>query len=65
MVEENQREDDGKGNPEGELLVDRHAREGVEEKEASHGDGDRRRIVEVNRADTSPTGVEPFTWSRV
>ena len=37
MVEENQREDDGKGNQEGELLVDRHAREGVEEKEARHG----------------------------
>ena len=41
VVEEEQRKDDCEGDPERELLVDRHAGERVEEKEAGHGDGSR------------------------
>ena len=51
MVEEEQRENDCEGNPEHELLVDRHAGENIEDEEAGHGDRNGGGIVDVNRAD--------------
>jgi len=51
VVEEEQRENYREGHPQGELLVDGHAGEGVEEKEAGHSDGHRGGIVDVDGAD--------------
>jgi len=51
VVKEEQRKNDCEGNPESELLVDRHAGESVEEKEAGHGDGHGGGVVDVDGAD--------------
>lgn len=51
MAKKNQGENNRKGHPEGELLVDRHGGEGVEEQEAGHGDGDGGGIIDIHRAD--------------
>ena len=50
-MEKKQREHDGKGHPDGELLVNRHRGKGIEQKESGHGDGDGGGVVDVNRAD--------------
>ena len=50
-MEKKQREDDGKGHPDGELLVNRHRGEGIEQKESGHGDGDGGGVIDVDRAD--------------
>ncbi len=51
MVKKEQRKNDCEGNPESELLVDRHAGERVEEKKAGHGDGNGGRVIDVDGAD--------------
>ena len=50
-MEKKQREHDGKGHPDGELLVNRHRGEGIEQKESGHGDGDGGGVIDVDRAD--------------
>ena len=50
-MEKKQRKDDRKGHPDGELLVNRHRGEGIEQKEPGHGDGDGGRVIDVDRSD--------------
>ena len=50
-MEKKQREDDCKGHPDGELLVNRHRSERIERKEPGHGDGDSGGVIDVDRAD--------------
>ena len=51
MAKENQRKNHREGHPQGELLIDRHCGEGVEEKVAGHGDGDGGGVIDVHGAD--------------
>jgi len=51
MVKEEQRKDDCEGNPESELMVDRHAGESIQDKKAGHGDGHGGGVVDVNGTD--------------
>ena len=51
MMEKKQRKHDGKGHPNGELLVNRHRGERIEQKESGHGDGDGGGVIDVDRAD--------------
>ena len=51
MVKEKQRKYNCEGHPQGELLIDRHCGEGVEEKVAGYGDGDGGGVIDVHRAD--------------
>ena len=51
MMEKYQRKNDGKGNPKGELLVDRHGREGVQDEKARDGNRNGRRVIHINGAD--------------
>ena len=50
-MEKKRWEDDRKGHPDGELLVNRHRGERIEQKEPGHGDRDRGGVIDVNRAD--------------
>jgi len=51
VMEKKQRKHDGKGHPNGELLVNRHRGERIEQKESGHGDGDGGGVIDVDRAD--------------
>ena len=51
VMEKKQRKDDRKGHPDGELFVNRHCGERVEQKEPRHGDGDGGRVIDVDRSD--------------
>jgi hypothetical protein len=50
MVEKQQREDDRKWKPEGELLIDRHGSKNIQDKKAGNRDRHGGRIVDINRA---------------
>ena len=50
-MEKKQREDDRKGHPDGELLMDRHRGERIEQKKPGHGDADCGGVIDVDRAD--------------
>jgi len=50
-MEKKQREDDRKRDPDGELLVNRHRGERIEQKEPGYGDGDGSGVINVDRAD--------------
>jgi hypothetical protein len=51
MMEKYQRKNDGEGNPKGELLMDRHGREGVQDEKAGDGNRNGGRVIHINRAD--------------
>ena len=50
MMEKQQRKNHRKGHPDGELLLNRHRGEHVQQKETGHGDGDGGGVIDVNRA---------------
>jgi len=50
-MEKNQRKEDGKRQPYGELLVDSHCGEGLQQKKAGYGDRDCGGVIDVNRTD--------------
>jgi hypothetical protein len=50
MVEEQERKDDRKRQPEGELLIDRHGGKNIEDKKAGNRDRHGSRIVDIDRA---------------
>lgn len=50
MVKEQERKDHGKRDPDGELLLDRHAGKGIQNKKPRHCDRHGRCIVDINRA---------------
>jgi hypothetical protein len=49
MMEKQQREEHSKRHPDGELLVNRHMGESIQEKKAGNRDGDGRCIININR----------------
>ena len=51
VMKEKQRKNHRKGHPQGELLIDRHAGERVEEKVSRHGYADGGAVVDVHSAD--------------
>ena len=51
VVEKQQREDDRKRDPQGELLVDRQGSKDVQEKKAGNRDRHGGRVIDINRAD--------------
>jgi hypothetical protein len=51
VMEKNQRKDDGKRHPYGELLIDRHAGERVEEKVSRDGYADGGAVIDVHGTD--------------
>jgi len=50
-MEKNQRKEDGKRQPYGELLVDSYCGERVQQKKAGYGDRDCGGVIDVNRTD--------------
>jgi len=50
MVEEQERKDDGKRQPEGELLIDGHGGQNIKDKKSGNRDRHGGRIVDINRA---------------
>jgi hypothetical protein len=50
MVEKQERKDDGKRNPERELLVNRHIRKRIQQEKAGNRDRHRGCVIDVNGA---------------
>src|SRR5213595_690103 len=50
-MKEKQREDNSKRDPHSELLMDRQARESVQDEKAEHGNHHRRRIIHIDGTD--------------
>ena len=51
MMEKQQRKNHRKRHPHGELLLNRHRGERIEQKKPGHGDGDGGGVIDVDRAD--------------
>ena len=51
MMEKQQRKNHRKRHPHGELLLNRHRGERIEQKKPGHGDGDGGGVIDVHRAD--------------
>ena len=50
MVKKQERKDHGKWNPESELLVNRHIRQGIQNEKAGHGDRHGGCVIDINCA---------------